>query len=555
MQPRHYYLLWICLILVSSCSKNNNSPVTSPAPASFSFTSLTVNGRFAGYTYYNTSRIPEIRLSFSAPINRSTVRNAFNLTDITGIAVNTTVTYTAADSVIIIQPAQPLTFLSRYTLSVTTDLQSKQGGTLQAGLTVSLITAIDPTPKFPLISDDSLLTLVQQRTFRYFWNFGHPASGMARERNTSGDVVTTGGSGFGIMAIPVAVERSFISRADGLARMQQITAFLKNTAQRFHGAFPHWMNGVTGKVVPFSARDDGADLVETAYLVQGLLTAKQYFNGSGTAEVTLRNDINTIWTSIEWNWFRQNNQQVLYWHWSPDYNWEINMPIKGWNEALITYVLAAASPAYSIPKTVYDSGWAGNGSIVTNYSYYNYSLPLGPPYGGPLFFSHYSFLGINPNGLADAYAHYDLQTINHALINYTYCHNNPKGYFGYSDSCWGLTASDIPSGYAASSPANDIGVIAPTAAIASFPYTPEASMKALKFFYYVLGDKIWKDYGFTDAFSLQEQWFASSYLAIDQGPEIIMIENYRSGLPWKLFTSCPEVKLGLSRLGFTAPYL
>ncbi|GAC1442277.1 MAG: hypothetical protein NVSMB63_10460 [Sediminibacterium sp.] len=543
------------MIFVTSCSKNNNSPVTSAAPASFNFASLTVNGRFAGYTYYNTSRSPEIRLSFSAPINRSTVRNAFNLTDVNGIAVNTNVAYAAADSVIIIQPALPLAFLSRYALSVTTDLQSKQGGSLQTGLTVSLITVIDSTPKFPLISDDSLLTLVQQRTFRYFWDFGHPASGMARERNTSGDVVTTGGSGFGIMAIPVAVERSFISRTDGLARMQQITAFLKNTAQRFHGTFPHWMNGVTGKAVPFSARDNGADLVETAYLVQGLLTAKQYFNGPGTAEVTLRNDINTIWTSIEWNWFRQNNQQALYWHWSPDYNWEINMPIKGWNEALITYVLAAASPAYSIPKTVYDNGWAGNGSIVTNYSYYNYSLPLGPPYGGPLFFSHYSFLGINPNGLADAYAHYDLQTKNHALINYTYCRNNPKGYFGYSDSCWGLTASDIPSGYAASSPANDIGVIAPTAAIASFPYTPEASMKALKFFYYVLGDKIWKDYGFTDAFSLQEQWFASSYLAIDQGPEIIMIENYRSGLPWKLFTSCPEVKLGLSRLGFTAPYL
>ena len=193
--------------------------------------------------------------------------------------------------------------------------------------------------------------------------------------------------------------------------------------------------------------------------------------------------------------------------------------------------------------------------MVNNNTYYGYQLPLGPAQGGPLFFAHYSFLGIKPTGLADPYANYQTQTVNHTKINYTYCVTNPKNWFGYSDSCWGLTASDIQNGYAASSPTNDLGFIAPTAAISSLPHTPTESIKALKYFYYVLGDKLWGPYGFKDAFSLQNLWFADSYLAIDQGPIIVMIENYRSGLLWNLFTSCPEVKTGMLSLGFSAPYL
>ncbi|HEV7781334.1 MAG TPA: glucoamylase family protein, partial [Chitinophagaceae bacterium] len=416
-------------------------------------------------------------------------------------------------------------------------------------------TQIDSSRKFPAISDNALLDLIQRQTFKYFWDFAHPVSGLARERNTSGDLVTSGGSGFGIMAIPVAINRNFITRGEGFTRMQTIVAFLKNTAQRFHGAFPHWLNGSTGAVIPFSTKDNGADLVETSYLVQGLLCARQYFNDAGVAETNLRNDINSICNNVEWNWFRQGGQNVLYWHWSPNFNWEMNLPVRGWNECLITYVLAASSTTFGIPPVVYTSGWKGAPGFVNGNIYFGYQLPLGPDRGGPLFFSHYSFLGINPNGLEDPSANYGMQTKNHTLINYNYCKSNPRGYPGYSDSVWGLTASDIEGGYAASSPSNDVGVIAPTAALSSFPYTPAESMAALKFFYYVLGDKIWKEYGFVDAFSLHTLWFANSFLAIDQGPVIIMIENYRSGLLWNLFTSCPEVKAGMLSLGFTAPYL
>lgn len=233
----------------------------------------------------------------------------------------------------------------------------------------------------------------------------------------------------------------------------------------------------------------------------------------------------------------------------------MNAQVRGWNEALMTYVLAASSPTYNIPLPVYTNGWANNGGMRNGNVYYNYVLPLGPTLGGPLFFEHYSFLGINPNGLNDAYANYQVQATNHTKINYEYCKTNPRGWFGYSSQCWGLTASDVPGGYNANSPTNDIGVISPTAAISSIPYTPAESMAALKFFYYTLGDKLWGQYGFYDAFKLNEAWFATSTLAIDQGPIIVMIENYRSGLLWNLFTSAPEIKNGMRGLGFTAPYL
>jgi hypothetical protein len=315
------------------------------------------------------------------------------------------------------------------------------------------------------------------------------------------------------------------------------------------------MNGTTGAVIPFSQNDDGADIVETSYLVMGLLTVRQYFNGANPDETSLRNDINEICGNVEWDWFRQNGKNVLYWNWSPNYNWSVNVPVQGWNEALITYGLAASSITHGITKAVYDSGFARNGAMKNGKTFYGYTLPLGPDYGGPLFFEHYSFLGINPNGLTDAYANYQTQTLNHAKINYEYCKANPKNYYGYSNLCWGLTASDIQNGYTASSPTNDVGVIAPTAAISSLPYTPTESLEALKFFYYKLGDKIWGQYGFNDAFSLHDTWFASSYLAIDEGPIIVMIENYRTGLLWTLFLSCPEVKTGLLSLGFSSPYL
>jgi len=405
-------------------------------------------------------------------------------------------------------------------------------------------------PDFPVISDEELMTLVQAQTFRYFWDFAHPVSGMALERNTSTNTVTAGGSGFGLMAMIVGVERGFITRQEAIDRWLKIMNFLEG-ADRFHGVWPHWMNGSTGAVRPFSEFDDGGDLVETAFLVEGMLTVRQYLDENDPTEVALIDQINRLWTAVEWDWHRNGDQQVLYWHWSPNHAWRINLPLRGYNEGLITYVLAAGSPTHSIPASVYDEGWARNGGMRNGNEFYGIELPLGSGFGGPLFFEHYSFLGINPTDLKDPYASYWEQAVNHTLINRAYCVDNPQDYVAYGEQCWGLTASDGNGGYSAHSPTNDRGVITPTAALSSFPYTPDESMEAMRFFYYALGDRLWGDMGFYDAFNLTEGWTASSYLAIDQGPIICMIENHRTGLLWDLLMSAPEIQDGLDKLGFT----
>lgn len=546
---RFSLLCYAILSAISGCKKSS-TPAAGSADVSLSFT---IDGIYNGTLNYIVGAKPGIKLSFTEAINPATIATAIKLTDNNSNVISYTSTVQDADKTITIAPQNNLPGFSKYTLSVSNTLLSAKGGKLINPVNIILNTGMDDTDKFPRISDDELLTLVQQKTFKYFYDFGHPVSGLARERNTSGNTVTSGGSGSGVMALITGIHRNFISRAEGLARMQKIVDFLKNKATRFHGAYPHWIDGNTGAALPFSTKDNGGDLVETSLLMQGLITARQYFSNADAAETALRNDITAIYNGVEWDWYRKDNSNVLYWHWSPQYNWEMNLPIAGWNECLITYVMAAASTTHTIPKTVYDNGWARTGAIKNGSSYFGVQLPLGSTNGGPLFFSHYSFLGINPNGLTDAYANYETQTRAHTLINYKYCVANPKKYAGYSENCWGLTASDIPNGYTASSPENDRSVIAPTAALSSFPYTPVESMAALKFFYYKLGDKLFKDYGFVDAFSLQEQWFATSTLAIDQGPIIVMIENHRSKLLWNLFMSAPEVKTGMLKLGFSSP--
>ena len=425
----------------------------------------------------------------------------------------------------------------------------------------------------PTLSDDSLLTLAQERTFQYFWDGAEPNSGMARERfhvdgnypQNDKNVVTGGGSGFGIMAIIVGMERGFISRQQGVQRLGKIVDFLES-ADRFHGVWPHWMHGESGKVKPFGKKDNGGDLVETAFLVQGLLAARQYLRDGNEKEQKLAAKIDTLWKEVEWDWHRKGDENVLYWHWSPDYGWEMDFPLKGYNEVLITYILAASSPTHGIPAEVYHEGWARGGDITSSQTTYGYDLVLhhngSEKYGGPLFWAHYSYLGLDPRGLKDRYADYWKLNKNHTLINRQWSIENPNNYEGYGKENWGLTASytrteDGGVGYAGHKPGDrsDRGVISPTAALSSFPYTPEHSMEALQNFYYNLGDSLLGKYGFYDAYSLEYNWFPERYLAIDQGPIVGMIENHRSGLLWDLFMSAPEVQNGLEKLGFESPHL
>ena len=417
------------------------------------------------------------------------------------------------------------------------------------------------------VTDTALFNLVQRQSFQYFYNGAEPVSGLARERFHSDNIypqndkhiVTSGGAGFGVMALLVGIERGFITKEQGRNQLEKIVSFLER-ADRFHGAWPHWWNGETGKVKPFGKNDDGGDLVETSFMLQGILCVRQYYQHGTMEEKALAARADKLWKEVEFDWFR-NGQNILYWHWSPGKGWIMNFPVKGYNECLIMYILAASSPTHGVPAEVYHEGWAQNGKIVQQSIYKSDTLQLfyqgNPPNGGPLFWAHYSYLGLDPRGLKDSYADYGKEVTAQAKINYQWCVDNPKQFKGYGKNNWGLTASYSVKGYAAHAPSmkDDLGVISPTAALSSFPYTPQQSMAAMKHWFTNLKDKTWGEFGFYDAFSETDNWFPKRYLAIDQGPIVVMMENYRSNLLWNLFMSCPEIKIGLKKLGFTSPHI
>lgn len=486
-----------------------------------------------------------IDVLFSEPVKSEDIEQYFSFIPLTDFIVE----LSEENKKVTITTTEDFDYYKRYFFTISSGLQALNGASFQ-GFSNQFITGLNPNYKMPSIDDEALLTLVQQQTFKYFWDYAHPVSGLSRERYGSGDIVTIGGSGFGLMGIIVGAERGFISRQQAVAHFEKVTSFLA-AADRFHGAWPHWLNGTTGNVYPFSTYDDGADLVETSFLASGLICVRQYLDINQADEEIIITRINNMLDQIEWDWFTRGGLNELYWHWSPNHNWAMNMKVSGYCEALITHFLAASSVTHPLPASVYHNGWARNGGIINGNSFYDILLPVGYNYGGPLFFAHYSFLGLNPQNLSDQYANYWTQNVNHSLINQKHCIINPKNYLGYSAECWGLTASDDPSGYKVHEPANDNGTISPTAAISSLPYTPEASMAAIKHFYFILGDKLWGQFGFYDAFNPSESWWANSYLAIDQGPILVMIENYRTGLCWDLFMSSPEAQRAMEKLGFS----
>jgi len=490
---------------------------------------------------YNTI---SLEITFSEGIENQNIESIIRVTPVIDAE------YSVSDDsrTVTITAQEELDYYRHYFINISSDLAFENGFEFES-FNRRFQTGLNPEPKFPEIPDGQLLDKIQEATFNYFWDFAHPVSGLARERNTSGDTVTIGGSGFGLKAILVGIHRGFISKSQGLERLHTIVDFL-DSADRFHGVWPHWMHGATGRTIPFSEFDDGGDLVETAFMAQGLITVREYLDEDIQQESELIDKINGLLDTIEWDWYTRDDQDILYWHWSENHGWQMNMPIRGYNEALIVYLLAASSKNHAIEPDVYHQGWARDGNIINGQSFYGITLPLGFDYGGPLFFAHYSFLGLDPRNLSDRYASYWQQNRNHTLINREHSVVNPNNFIGYSSESWGLTASDNFEGYLAHEPTRDNGTITPTAAISSIPYTPEESMEAIHHFYYVLGDKLWGEYGFHDAFNPTEGWWADSYLAIDQGPIIIMIENHRTGLLWDLFMQAPEVQEALDSLDF-----
>ena len=408
------------------------------------------------------------------------------------------------------------------------------------------------------LSDEALLDTVELYTSRYFTEFINPSNGLARERANMehhGDVVTTGGTGFGLMAIVAAAERQYIPREQAVAQLDNITRFL-DRVERFHGAWAHWYASETEQVYPFSPYDDGGDLVETAFLTEGLLVVRQWLQDSPVeAERAVAQRADKLWKEVEWNWYTRGTDS-LYWHWSKNYGWKMNHRIKGFDECFITYVLAASSPTHPIDPKVYEACYKNSPYYYNGKEYYGIPLALGMEYGGPLFFTHYSWLGLNPHGLTDGNVNYFERNRAHALIHYHYALDNPKGYQGYGANLWGFTSSDDPLvGYCSHHPGtpDENGTVSPTAAVSSIVYTPEESMAVIRHLYEDLGERMFGEYGFYDAYNPslpEDKQVVRHYLAIDQGPIVVMIENYRSGLIWKLFMQAPEIQTGLERLGF-----
>jgi hypothetical protein len=426
--------------------------------------------------------------------------------------------------------------------------------------------AIASTREF---NDDELLTMLQEACFRYYWEGADPSSGMTRE-NIPGDdrIVATGASGFGIATLIVGVDRGFITRQQGIERLSKIVGFLEH-ADRYHGAWSHFMNGQTGRTMPvFGMFDNGGDLVETSFLIEGLLAARQYFRGNSDSENRLYQRITHLWEGVEWDWYRGDSRSdFLYWHWSAEWAQQIHHPLIGFNEVMITYLLAMSSPTHGVPVDMYYSGWAGQSAqalgyrngwsgaadgdhYFNGYTYYGIKLDVGVGTGGPLFFTHYSYLGFDPHALHDRYTSYFENNRNLALINRAYSIANPKHFDGYGPYAWGLTASDGPEGYVPHAPddADDRGTLTPTGALASFPYTPEASMQALKHYYRDLGAEIWSVYGPRDAFNPKYDWISPIYMGLNQAPISVMVENYRTGLVWRSFMANPEITQMLRKL-------
>lgn len=373
----------------------------------------------------------------------------------------------------------------------------------------------------------------QKAAFTYFYDFAEENSGLAYEGYNHGSkAVTIGGSGFGIMSLIVGAERGWITREQAIERTVKAVRWL-GKADRYKGIWSHW-HSPDGKAFPFGNQVEAGDAVETSFLITGLIAAQEYFNGGTELEKEISDSVTSFINTIDWNHYT-NGENHLYWIWhTPNNTYEL--PVKGWNEGLITYLLALGAPeGHRISKEAYTAGWQSNGGFCNNNrENYGYKLPLGQENGGPLFFAHYSFVGLNPMRMKDNYAFYWQNNVAHAMINRHYCVYEAPSNYQYSANMWGLTACNgIGSkGYSARCPGNDDGIIAPTAALASYPYVPFYATQVLMSMDQI--DALQGKYGIGDSYEPAIGQANNNHLAIDQGPIVVMIENYRSGLIWDL---------------------
>ncbi|MBP3203765.1 MAG: hypothetical protein J6M31_09225 [Bacteroidales bacterium] len=397
-----------------------------------------------------------------------------------------------------------------------------------------------------------ILDRQQKAAFNFFYEGAESGSGMSLEGNNRGNTITIGGSGFGVMALVVGMERGWITREQGIEQIQRMLRFLKR-ADRYKGVWSHWHNP-DGSYAPFGNQIATGDLVETSFLLEGLLVAYEYLDKGTPEENAIRADIDALYDSVDWAGYTGPQQDGLYWLWYSQEDRYV-LKITGWNEALVTYLLALGATEKGVSAEVYQKGW--NVPVYPGRKVNAYPFPLGrEEKGGPLFFSHYSFLGFDPRHMADANAWYWQQNLSHTMLNRHYCLYEAPKENDYGPGLWGLTAcygAGSTDYYSARNPSGDDGVMAPTAALSSFPYTPFYSAQVL-----VSLDRI-RDcqgqYGLADSFKPSERAATRNHLAIDQGPMVVMMENYRSGLIWNLFMRNARVQRALQKAGIGEPKL
>ncbi len=418
----------------------------------------------------------------------------------------------------------------------------------------SLPSAPASTMPNPFANDDAFLDYVQQANFDYFWYSANPANGLVPDRSATGSACSIAAVGFGLTAIGIGIDHGWISRDQGVARvLTTLNTFLQGpqgTATSgtigYKGWFYHFLDMNT------ALRASGSELssIDTTLLLSGILYAKQYFNGTNTDETSIRTMADQIFNRVDWNWMAQGTDAVSM-GWFPPASF-ISGNWVGYDEGMILYVLGLGITTNPLPA----SSWSYWTSGYTWATYYGESFVPFPP----LFGHEYSHCWIDFRHIADAYmdsqnSTYFENSRRAAIAQRAYCIANPLGQVAYSGNVWGLTACDGPSGYAAhgAPPAlNDDGTIAPTAPGGAMAFTPEYSLPTLQYFYSHYRPHIWTAYGFRDAFNIGAQWYDTDELGIDQGPIVIMIENYRTQRPWRLFMQNEEVQRGLQRAGFVS---
>jgi hypothetical protein len=408
---------------------------------------------------------------------------------------------------------------------------------------------ISVTPQ--VLDDEAFLDLVQRTAFDYFWYETNPENGLIKDRSNDPSRSSIAAVGSGLSAPTVGIDRGWISREAGQARVLTTLQFLGNSphgpeadATGYKGFYYHFLDMQTGR------RDGDSELstIDTALLLGGVLHVQQYFDRDDATEATIRALADNLDRRVDWPWMQVRSAKICH-GWNPEtgflrYDWG------GYNEAMILYLLALGSPTFPISPEAW-TAWTSSYAWQTHYGQAFVVFP-------PLFGHQYSHVWIDFRGIQDAYMRakgldYFENSRRATLANRAYVIANPHGWADYGENVWGLTASDIPTSYSArgAPPAErDDGTITPTAVGGSFAFTPRESLAALRHMYATYRTQIWGPYGFKDAFNPSMKWFASDYLGIDQGPIVLMIENYRTGRIWHEFMQHPTIQSGLARAGF-----